>query len=244
MPMPRQSWQPWHARGAKPLILGTGAIAADAFANYFTGEPEYPRDHGFFTDGIYAVSPLILDSANAEAPAFAARYRARYGREARFEAAQGYDAARLAVAARRAAIASPDASDTAARRAAVRAYLGSDSPAHALTSLTGPLWFTPDHGRQQPIRVGRFHNGLFESAPLQLVPVSSPTSTEIASGALIDIGGGRFVRRQQVVYSGVFLNEISRADLAQSTFTADFYLWLLRQVGRRRCCRPHRYRLS
>src|SRR5271165_2971533 len=139
MPMPRQSWQPWHARGAKPLILGTGAIAADAFSNYFTGEPEYPRDHGFFTDGIYAVSPLILDSANAEALAFAARYHARYGREPRFEASQGYDAARLAIAAGRAAISSPSAASVAQHRAAARAYLAAlDSPINAVRSLTGP----------------------------------------------------------------------------------------------------------
>jgi len=32
-------------------------------------------------------------------------------------------------------------------------------------------------------------------------------------------------RRQQVVYTGVYLNEIPRVDVAQSTFTADFYLW-------------------
>src|SRR5271165_2701266 len=214
-------------QGPKPLILGPTAIAHVAFADNFTKEPEASRDRGFFTDGIYAVSGLIFDSANAEALTFAARYRARYGREPRFEAAQGYDAAHLAIAAGRAAIASSGASDMAARRAAVRGYLASlDSPAHAVTSLTGPLWFTPDRGRQQPIRVGRFHGTLFESAPLQLVPVSNPTSVEINAGALMDLGGGRFERRQQVVYTGVFINEISRVDIAQSTFTADFYLWL------------------
>jgi hypothetical protein len=49
---------------------------------------------------------------------------------------------------------------------------------------------------------------------------------EVASGAVVDIGGGRFARRQQVVYTGVYLNEIPRVDIAQSTFTADFYLWV------------------
>jgi branched-chain amino acid transport system substrate-binding protein len=76
------------------------------------------------------------------------------------------------------------------------------------------------------VRVGRFDGTLFESAPLQLVPVSNPTGAEIASGAIVETGPGFFARRQQVVYSGAFLNEISRVDIAQSTFTADFHLWL------------------
>ena len=49
---------------------------------------------------------------------------------------------------------------------------------------------------------------------------------EIASGALVEIGAGEFARRQQVVYAGVFTNEVARIDVAQSTFTADFYLWI------------------
>ena len=43
---------------------------------------------------------------------------------------------------------------------------------------------------------------------------------------MVDMGAGSFARRQQVVYTGVFLNEIPRLDVAQSTFTADFYLWI------------------
>jgi branched-chain amino acid transport system substrate-binding protein len=210
-------------QGAKSLLIGTSALASDAFADNFAKEPEARTDPGFFTDGLYAISPLILDSANAETLAFAARYRARFGRDPRWEAAQGYDAARLAIAAAR----QVTTAEPGARRAAARAYLASlDSPAHAVASLTGPLWFTSERGRQQPTRIGRFHGTLFESAPVQLVPVPTPSSAELASGALVDLGSGRFGRRQQVVYTGVFLNEIPRVDIAQSAFTADFYLWV------------------
>ena len=64
------------------------------------------------------------------------------------------------------------------------------------------------------------------SAPVQLVPVSHPDAAEIASKAVVEIGPGRFVRHQQVVYTGIFLNEISRMDIDQLTFTADFYVWM------------------
>src|SRR5271165_3123818 len=101
-----------------------------------------------------------------------------------------------------------------------------DSPAHAVASLTGPLWFTPDRGRRQAARIGRFHGAEFDSAPVQLVPVASATAAELASGVVVETRPGQFARRQQVVYTGIYLNEISRIDMAPSTFTADFYLWL------------------
>ncbi len=95
-----------------------------------------------------------------------------------------------------------------------------------MPGLTGPLWFTSERGRVQAVRVGRFHGTLIESAPLQLVAVPNPDRTEIAAGSVVDLGVGRFARRQQVVYSGIYLNEVSRIDVAQSRFTADLYLWV------------------
>jgi len=119
------------------------------------------------------------------------------------------------------------ASDLRRRREAIRGYLLSlDSPAHSIAGLNGPLWFTPERGHLQALRIGRFQDGLFVSAPVQLVPVSHPDAVEIASKAVVEIGPGRFVRHQQVVYTGIFLNDISRVDIDQSTFTADFYLWM------------------
>jgi branched-chain amino acid transport system substrate-binding protein len=214
-------------QGISATVLGTSPMANDSFASLFANEPESRRDPGFFTDGLYAVSPSIPDSANAETLTFADRYRARYGEEPPWEAVQGYDTARLAIAAGRAALAQAGSSDLHKQREAVRSYLASiDSPAHAIASLTGPLWFTPERQRRQAARVGRFHDAVFESAPVQLVPVSVPDRREITSGALVEIGAGEFARRQQVVYAGVFTNEVARIDVAQSTFTADFYLWI------------------
>jgi hypothetical protein len=76
------------------------------------------------------------------------------------------------------------------------------------------------------VRIGRFHGGLFESAPIQLVPVAHPDGAEIASGAVFETERDRYARLQRVVYTGMFVNEIQRVDLSQSSFGADFYLWM------------------
>ncbi len=215
-------------QGVRGPILGTLTMADEAYSTLFAREPEEHEKPGFFTDGVYASTPMILDSGNAETLAFADRFRSRFGYEPQFYSTQGYQSARLAVAAVRAtAIGAAGALDLQKRHVAIRTYLVSlDSPANGIPGLNGPLWFTPGRGREQALRMGRFQNGLFVSAPVQLVPVHNADPAEIASGAVVDLGHGHLMRRQQVVYTGIFLNEISRIDIAQSTFTADFYLWM------------------
>jgi ABC-type branched-subunit amino acid transport system substrate-binding protein len=219
--------------GVGAPILAPSALAEDAFAATFSAEPESEQNPGFFTDGIYAVAPAMIDSANAETLAVSARYRARFGKDLNWEVVQGYDSMRLAISAARAADAKVGAAGAiAARRQAVRDFLvGLNSPETAVQSLTGPLWFTPERGRRQAVRVGRFHGSLFDSAPVQLVPVESTSAAERASHAVLEIAPGQFAKRQQVAYAGIYLNEISRIDMAPSTFTADFYLWLRFSLG-------------
>lgn len=214
---------------AAPLLGGTGVVE-DAFSDLFKDQPEERRQRGFFARNVYGAIPVLLDSANAETLAFAERLRVRFGANqppASWASVQGYDAARLGIAAvLQAARATPGAS-LAARRDLARKHLASlDGPSRAVPGLLGPLWFTPDRGRSLPIRIGRFSEGRFESAPLQLVPVSRPSAEEIASGELVEIGTGHYARRQQVVYTGIYLNEVSRIDIAQATFTADLYVWV------------------
>jgi branched-chain amino acid transport system substrate-binding protein len=96
----------------------------------------------------------------------------------------------------------------------------------ALPGLLGPLWFDAERGGRTAIRIGRFRGAHFESAPLQIVPVSTPDAREIASGAVFELETGRYARLQRVVYSGVFINEIPRVDLTRSSFGADIYFWL------------------
>jgi branched-chain amino acid transport system substrate-binding protein len=215
--------------GLDTPILGPTSMGNQSFVDAFKNLPEERRTRGHFTRSVYAAVPVILDSANARTLAFAQRFTAHFGAKhpLTWMSVQGYDATRLAIAAVRATAAGEQAGDVKLRRQAIRDWLSSlDSPPNGLPGLVGDIWFTPDRGRALPIRVGRFNDGLFESAPVQLVPASRPTESEIASGIDHDAGGGRRMRRQQVVYTGIHLNEIPRLDVGQSTLTADFYVWL------------------
>ncbi len=56
--------------------------------------------------------------------------------------------------------------------------------------------------------------------------MDNPSPDELASGEVFDPLPGQYVRRQRVVYTGIFLNEVHRLDLQHSTFASDFYLWM------------------
>jgi branched-chain amino acid transport system substrate-binding protein len=216
-------------QGITSPVLAPSAIGGEDFVGEFAKEPEEATQKGFFTEKVYAASPILFDSANADTLAFVDRFRKRYGRDPSWPAVQGYDSARLAIEA--ALRAGPETSDEpdarAARRAVALDYLRSlDRPTAALPGVTGPLWFTRERRRDQAVRIGLFHDGLFDSAPIQLVPVGTPSPEELASGEVFEAIPGRFVRRQRVVYTGVFINEMPRVDMSRASFSADFYLWM------------------
>jgi branched-chain amino acid transport system substrate-binding protein len=212
--------------GVPGPFLGGDALGDEIFSERFANLPEERQQRGYFTNGVYGIAPMILDSANAETLAFAERYRARFARDPVWQGTSAYDATRLAIATVRAAAVTAG-SDVHAQRIAALNYLKSlNRPVRALGGLLGPLWFDPAGGREQAVRIGRFNGGRFESAPVQIVPVTTPNPAEIASGAVFEVEPNRYARLQRVVYTGVFVNEIPRVDLPQSSFSADFYLWL------------------
>lgn len=207
-------------------FLGGDAFGDAAFSRLFAAEPEERRRPGHFTNELYALAPVILDSANAETLAFARRFRARFGRDPVWQAVAGYDAGRLVVAAIRQARAAGH-NDPAPMRVSVRQFLQSlNEAARAEPGLLGPFWFDANRARQQAIRVGRFRAGNFESAPLQIISVGNPDADDVAAGAVFELGEGRFGRLQRVVHTGVYINELQRVDIPRSSFGADIYFWL------------------
>jgi ABC-type branched-subunit amino acid transport system substrate-binding protein len=84
-----------------PFVGGSG-LGDESFSSRMADLPEEHQQPGYFTEGMYCMSPIILDSANSDVLAFAGRFRARFGHDPFWFAAGGYDAARLAAAALRA----------------------------------------------------------------------------------------------------------------------------------------------
>jgi len=207
-------------------FLGPDAFSDDSFNRLFADEPEERAARGYFTHGVYALAPVIMDSAHAAMQGFAQRFAARFGYEPTWQAVAGYDAGRVAVQAIQQA-ALTHAGDRLAQRKAALAFIRSlDGPGRSVAGLLGPFWAASLPERRPPIRIGRFRGAVLESAPQQIVDVARYTDHDLEKGEVFPLGPGRLGRIQHVVYTGIHLNEIPRIDVARGTFSADFFLWL------------------
>lgn len=218
-------------QGITTPLMSTDSPGSDSFAASFSSYPEEHSQPGYFTNGLYASSPLLYDSAPAAVQSFAARYQHTYESVPGWHAAKYYEAAQVAVAALQAATLKDTSASVDSDRLQVAKQLGAiHSPQTAVDGLDGLLYFDSAHnGVATPIRFGQFSHDRFLSAPLQMVSVSNPglvdLASELSAGDIIQ-AGGQYYWTQSVVYAGIDLKEVSAIDVTASTFTADFYLWL------------------
>ncbi|MBV8970452.1 MAG: ABC transporter substrate-binding protein [Verrucomicrobia bacterium] len=214
--------------GVNPIVLGGTSLGND-FPQLFKSEPEEIREPGFFTDNTFIASPIILDSASERALEFSDRLYKAYGAHADEVSSKYYETSLLLVEALRKAGIHLTAQSRDDDRRQIRNWLAAqNSQTQAFDGLSGPLYFDAGQTVPQAARVGRCVEGRFVSAPIQLAAIPNPSlidlDAELASGHVIRIRQ-TFYWLQQVVYTGIDINQISRVDTSKGTFGADFYLW-------------------
>ena len=221
-------------RGLKLPIMLSQPLSREDFAKRFEQYPEERQQPGFFTDGIYATSPLLFDSAGVDAQEFADTYQKRYGKMPSYVGTKYYEAAILATVAIQNANLQSTANSRDSDRERVYAALKKINNRNvAPRGPTGLLYFNATRDSDQPVRVAQFQKRVFISAPQQFETIFNPERVnlqrELQAGTLVQIVDIYFWR-QTVVYTGIDINKLNRIDQQSSSFTADFYLWF-RYVG-------------
>ncbi len=225
-------------RGLTPPIIVSQPLSREGFADRFQQHDEEKRSPGFFTNGVYATSPLLFDSAGIDAQEFATLYETRYHSSPSYVGTKFYESAILAVEAIRNADlqltpATHDDADLRVERqrnreAVYQALSKINNRQNAPRGLTGPLYFNATRDANQPVRIAQFQQRKLVSAPAQFETVFNPeridVQHELQAGNLLQIGNDYFWR-QQVVYTGIEVNKLSRVDQKSSSFNANFYLW-------------------
>jgi len=221
-------------KGLNPPLFGSETIGSDQFAREFADEPEEIKTPGYFTENVYAISPLIYDSIGGDALEFDRDYRDAYGVTPDWVSAKVYDAVLAASTAIGRTSQPEPSSDPAAHRKRVIAQLHAiGDPATALRGLEGPLYFQQDGNTEQSLSVGRFIRGVLTSTPIQYLLVTNPdrydVDEEIQSGRAVRIEDTLF-RQFRVVYVGLEMIELRDLSVASQTYTADFFIYF-RYVG-------------
>ncbi len=211
-------------------IMGDRDIGRATFAAQFAQEPEEKARPGFFTDGIMAPTPLMLDSLGEDGQNFVEEYQSRYGEVPDWVAAKSYEAAKILIHALQQAHVEDTTTSRRRDREAVRTALAAMSgPDDSADGLAGPLYFDAGRNMDVPIRLGMFKGRQFFSAPLQLVPVDHPEVLDLgklaASGQILK-EDNQYYWKQRVVYTGIDINKMSHLDFKANTFSADMFLWM------------------
>lgn len=201
------------------------------YPNTFDLGKNTQKNPGFFSNEIYATSPLLFDSAGANAQDFGNSYQALYGKFPSYVGTKFYEAAILAVEAIRKAKIQNTVASRIADRDRVYVQLNKiNNRKVAARGLTGLLYFDPQtrSNINQPVRIAQFYQRTLISAPRQFESVSNlereNLQRELQAGNVIQIDNDYFWR-QSVVYTGLDINKLIRVDQKTSSFTAEFYLW-------------------
>jgi branched-chain amino acid transport system substrate-binding protein len=212
-----------------PIIV-PDSLASKLFSQGFDKYPEEKASPGFYTDGIYATSPLIFDTANEKAQLFKNEYESKYNEEPDWIAAFGYDTAMIVCEAIRKAKITGSPDTLKDDRQKVRDYLaGLTNPNEAIVGVTGFNYFDPKGDCPKPISIGvyKFQNSISALTQLKTVPNINEISNldaALKSGRVLHVDN-KYMYKTNVVYTGIEVVDLSELDMHKLTFQMDFFMW-------------------
>ena len=211
-------------------LIGSDSLGNVAFARKFQQYAEEQAIPGHFSNGIYAVSPIIFDVANQKAQQFRNDYIRKYEQQPGWTAATYYDAATVAVKAIKEARITGHKSNLIQERKRVRNALAKiNTVEDGIEGVTGNLYFDRDGNVNESIYIGKFDRQKFISAFTQLQPVEDisiyDNFSQVLDAGEILLVNGKYMHQTNIVYTGIDINEIRNLDEKTSSYLVDFYLW-------------------
>ncbi len=215
-------------------MIGGDSIGKKTFASQFNEYPEEKAQPGFFSDGIFAVSPMIYDVAGEDAQLSRNAYINEYHEEPTWVTVTAYEAIQILVKAMRDS--NIQGNDIETERREIRDYLATrNSMEMPIEGLNGRFHFDLQGNAVKPLAIGIFKNQQLISALTQFqhVPnaINIPNLEEELLAERIVIIAGQYMHKTNIVYTGIDFNEISNLDAKSSKYEVDFYLWFRFKKG-------------
>jgi len=216
--------------GFKNPIIVPDSLASKQFSMGFNEFPEEKAYPGYYTDGIYATSPLIFDTANEKAQLFKEKFTKKFNEEPDWIAAFGYDTAMVLLEAIKNSNVEARPETLNSDRFKVKNYLKSMTDQNnALEGVTGFNYFDEKGDCPKPISIGvyKFQNSISALTQLKTVPnLNEVTNLEasLADKKILFVDN-KYMYKTNVVYTGIEIKEISDINMHDLTCTINFFLW-------------------
>jgi len=216
--------------GTTYSIIGPDAFGGEAFIKYLREYPQEKLIPGYYSNGIYTISPFIIDIANEKAQVFRHNFVAKYKEEPSWVTAGYYDAMSVAIHAIQNAGINGDRDQIHRDRYRIREFLSAmTSPENGYEGVNGNIHFNVDGDYDKPLAVGVYKNQRLISTLTQYQLITDLNTVdnmlkEILEGNIILIDG-KFMNKTKLVYTGIDINSISDLSVKNSSCVIDFYLW-------------------
>lgn len=209
--------------GVDGTIFGSDSVSSQVF---LVDADQASRDagDGDITTGLYASAPVFVDSLNGDAVRLAAKYDEDFGELPTWRSFTSADAGVAIVSGLRSI--GDDRKDHTVeefRSAILARWQALDSAESSIPAFLGPLYFDENRTASRPVAIGVANGTVYDSAPRQLVPLTS-TPEDADSQKTVEVGDNTFAVKR-VVQSGVDFNLIRDLNTVAETFYADFFVW-------------------
>ncbi|XOF34111.1 MAG: mechanosensitive ion channel domain-containing protein [Candidatus Electrothrix sp. YB6] len=167
---------------------------------------------GYYSDGIYTVSPVNIEGSGLEAQKFNALYKKKYNTEPSWVATGYYQAAKFAL----------EAISTTELQGNLK-----DDRSNIRDALQKAIKDSSDEYARF-ITVSRYNKHRLKPVWKQLQRLLDVEKSRLSEDLLKDRVfkiGEQYFASTDLVYTGIAINSIDDVDMAAGTFTMDFYLW-------------------
>ena len=221
--------------GAAFTIIGPDAFCSESFMETLKNESFQERaEPGYHSEGIYVISPFIINIANQNAQVFRKGFKEKYKHEPTWVNAYYYDAMLAAIhAINYCNVGENDSIKT--DRESIKAYLSSmNSFKIGIEGITGRIYFDENGENPRPFAVGMFTSQKITSAFIQYQPIeemgnATSVLSDMLTGKIIKINNA-YMCQTRVVYTGIDVNDVIELDLLNQSYIIDFYLWFRYQT--------------
>jgi len=211
-------------------ILAPDSFTSKSFRHALSKLPKEKEIPGYYTNGLYVTTPMIIDMLNEKGQLFKHDFENTYHESPDWHAAFAYDTIALLVHAMKNASFSGDANHLKKDRSVIRKSLASlNSIHHAMEGVTGLVYFDEQGDSQKTVYTGIYKNQQIIStfSQFQIVPniYEVPNyQTKIKKKHIIEFDD-QYMFRINTVYTGIEIKKIYDIDMKNMTFGLDFYLW-------------------
>ena len=216
-------------------FIGAASIGKQSFAkrfNKYSVEKLFP---GFYTDGIFATTYFLYDLSNQKAQKFRSLFNKKYNKIPGAVSISSYDIAAVAIdAIKNAGILNEDIN---ADRIKIKNYLKrKDTLKKAYPGASGHIYFDKEGDAVKLLPMGVFNKQKFISAPVQFTQINNLKEIELFKKnkevihenkkieKIVNICG-QFMRKTNVVYTGVGIKSISSIDIDNMLCDINFNIW-------------------